>query len=81
MNRLTNEQQAQFSDILEHLGQTLDITEPQFDAAVKSYEAVGTWLAKPDSILSPYKPVIRPQGSFLLGTMISPINENDDIYI
>jgi trans-aconitate methyltransferase len=45
---LTNDQKQQFSDILEELGKTLDISETQYEAAVKSYEAVGTWLAKED---------------------------------
>ncbi|OJW82290.1 MAG: nucleotidyltransferase [Bacteroidetes bacterium 46-16] len=79
--KLTKEQREQFSDILEELGKTLDITEAQFDAAVRSYQAVGAWLSKEDSLLSPYQPLIRPQGSFLLGTMIRPINENDDLDI
>jgi hypothetical protein len=79
--KLTPEQQVQFSTILEELGKTLDITETQFDTAVRSYEAVGSWLAKEDSLLSPYRPIIRPQGSFLLGTMTKPVNENDDLDI
>jgi len=78
---LTQEQSKQFSEILEILGETLDITETQYKAAVNSYSAVGEWLAKPESSLAPYKPVIRPQGSFMLGTMVKPINEKDDLDI
>lgn len=78
---LTNEQKEQFSDILEELGKTLDITETQYKAAVNSYEAVGNWLSKQDSSLAPYKPEILPQGSFMLGTMIKPVNEKDDLDI
>jgi len=78
---LTNEEKKQFSEILETLGETLDITENQYNAAVSSYGAVGEWLAKPESTLAPYKPIIRPQGSFMLGTMIKPICENDDLDI
>lgn len=59
----------------------MDITETQYNTAVSSYGAVGEWLAKPESSLAPYKPVIRPQGSFLLGTMIKPICEDDDLDI
>jgi len=76
---LTLEQKNQFSDILEELGKKLDISESQYDAAVKSYQAVGDWLSKDDSILAPYKPQILPQGSFMLGTMIRPINDQDDL--
>lgn len=78
---LTEEQKQQFSDILEELGRTLDISETQYEAAVKSYEAVGTWLAKDDSTLAPYSPEILPQGSFMLGTMVKPINAKDDLDI
>lgn len=78
---LTQEEKKQFSEILETLGETLDITETQYNAAVSSYRAVGEWLAKPESSLAPYKPIIRPQGSFMLGTMIKPVCENDDLDI
>lgn len=78
---LTQEEKKQFSEILETLGETLDITVTQYKAAVSSYGAVGEWLAKPESLLSPYKPIIRPQGSFMLGTMIKPICEDDDLDI
>lgn len=78
---LTQEEKNQFSEILETLGETLDITETQYNAAVSSYGAVGEWLANPESSLAPYKPVVRPQGSFMLGTMIKPICEDDDIDI
>jgi hypothetical protein len=78
---LTKEQREQFSDILEELGQALDISETQYVAVVKSYEAVGNWLAKEDSTLAPYLPEILPQGSFMLGTMVKPVNDKDDLDI
>ena len=78
---LTQEEKKQFSEILETLGETLDITEFQYKAAVSSYSAIGEWLAKPESSLAPYKPIIRPQGSFMLGTMIKPVCEADDLDI
>lgn len=78
---LTQEQINQFSEILEELGKVLDISETQYDAAVQSYNAVAKQLSKEGSILEKYKPEIRPQGSFLLQTMIKPINEEDDVDI
>lgn len=78
---LTQEEKKQLSEIIEMLGETLDITESQYNAAISSYRAVGEWLAKPESSLASYKPVIRAQGSFMLGTMIKPINEKDDLDI
>lgn len=78
---LTKEQRTEFNEILEELGNTLDISETQFDAAVKSYKAVGDWLCADGSLLKPYKPTIKPQGSFLLGTVIRPYDENQDLDI
>ena len=78
-SQLTQEQAEQFSDILEELGSNLDITKTQYDAAVRSYEAVGAHLAKPDSALAPYKPEIAPQGSFMLGTMVKPVGPKDEL--
>lgn len=78
---LTSEQKKQFSDILEELGKSLDITKEQHDAAVKSYEFVGEWLSAPESNLSPYNPEILPQGSFMLGTMIKPVHDDDELDI
>lgn len=77
--QLTQEQVEQFGDILEELGTNLDITKTQYDAAVRSYEAVGAHLSKPDSALAPYKPEIAPQGSFMLGTMVKPVGTNDEL--
>lgn len=78
---LTTQQKQQFSEILDELGQTLDISETEFNAAVTSYNAVGNWLSSENSALAPYKPEILPQGSFLLGTAIKPISDKDDIDI
>jgi hypothetical protein len=78
---LTLEQKQQFNDILDELGKSLDITETEYKAAVQSYNAVGSWLSDPSSSLAPYSPEILPQGSFLLGTMIRPIHDEDDLDI
>lgn len=78
---LTKEQKAEFSEILEELGNTLDISETQFNAAVESYNAVGNWLCADDSLLKEYNPTIKPQGSFLIGTTIRPYDENQDLDI
>ena len=78
---LTTDQRKQFNELLKELGETLDISESQYNAAVKSYQAVGHQLSKEGSALAPYKPEILPQGSFLLGTMVKPVNENDDLDI
>jgi hypothetical protein len=81
MNNLSKEQKTEFSEILEELGDTLDITENQFNAAVTSYNAVGKWLCNDDSLLNPYSPNVKPQGSFLIGTTIQPYTDGQDLDI
>lgn len=78
---LTQEQKLQFSEILEELGISLDITREHHEAAVKSYEFVGKWLSASESTLAPYNPEIMPQGSFMLGTMVKPVHEDDELDI
>lgn len=78
---MTSEEIKQFSEILEELGKVLDVTESQYNAIVGSYKAVGDLLSKNGSLLSPYTPIIRPQGSFMLGTMTKPENEKQDLDI
>lgn len=67
------------SKLLLAIAEALDITEAQYTTVVERYTAVSNHLAKQDSPLSPYKPDIKPQGSFLLGTMIRPILESDGL--
>lgn len=70
---------SEINDILEVLGENLDISKTQYEQAVKSYEAVGSFLSNAESNLAVYQPEILPQGSFLLGTVVRPICDDDDI--
>lgn len=76
---LREEETKQFNEIFEELSRNLDITATQYQTAVNSYQAVGKWLADEKSLLAPYLPDILPQGSFLLGTMIKPILDTDEL--
>jgi hypothetical protein len=71
----------EINTILEKLGGELDITKTEYEMAVNSYNDVGDWLSKDDSSLSKFNPSILPQGSFMLGTMIRPVNPEDDLDI
>ncbi|WP_281638060.1 nucleotidyltransferase domain-containing protein [Flavobacterium marginilacus] len=71
----------EINEYLEELGKELDITKTEYEAIVKSYEAVGDWLSKETSSLINYNPKILPQGSFMLGTIVRPICAEDDIDI
>ena len=76
---INKESQAQFDEIFNELSRNLDITATQYEKAVSSYQAVGKWLSDDNSKLSPYSPEILPQGSFLLGTMIKPVLNTDEL--
>jgi hypothetical protein len=71
------ERHDELRQLLQGLAESLDITDAQYEAAVKHYEAVGDWLNKDNSPISVNDPKIYPQGSFRLGTMIKPINDAD----
>ncbi len=71
------ERHDELRQLLQGLAESLDITDAQYEAAVKHYEAVGDWLNKDNSPISVNDPKIYPQGSFQLGTMIKPINDAD----
>lgn len=75
---LSKEQKEEFKDILETLGESLDITQTQFESLARSYKTVGDFLQN-DPVFEPYKPIVSPQGSLRLGTIIQPINPDDDL--
>lgn len=66
------------NDLLYHIALSLDIPSQLYEAAVRKYEDVGSWLASRDSALYYYGPEIYPQGSFLLGTMTKPTTDIDE---
>lgn len=60
------------------VAENLDITETQFNNLKRSYNAVGKHLEEDPTFLN-YHPVVTPQGSLRLGTIIQPITEDGDI--
>ena len=46
VRNLSYEQKEEFKDILETLGESLDITKEQYDNLTQSYRAVGSFLEK-----------------------------------
>jgi hypothetical protein len=78
---MTVEQQKQISTLLNEIARTLDVTKAEYNAITTSYQAVGKHLAESPSMLKAYRPQIRPQGSFLLGTAVRPVAEDGDLDI
>lgn len=65
-------------DVLEKIADALDISQSQYEEAESRYKALGDWLDRNESTLSRYEPAISLQGSFLLGTVIRPLNDADE---
>jgi hypothetical protein len=64
--------------LLSEIAQSLDISNTLFEDAEKKYCSVGSWLGEGDSPLAKFTPEIYPQGSFLLGTVIKPLSDEDE---
>ena len=77
---INEEQKQQINEVLTKSVEEISVSESQYKTLVKSYEAVGTFLAENDA-LKAYHPEIHPQGSIRLGTAIKPIAEEDDLDI
>lgn len=78
IKNLRQEEIESYDNLLKAIVESLDITETQFNNLVRSYKAVGDYLID-DKDLKPYHPVVSPQGSLRLGTIIQPINKDDDL--
>lgn len=64
--------------ILKELIKSLELPDSAYDKAIKRYEDLGEWYGRDDSLVKNYKPHIFPQGSFILGTAIRPIDETQE---
>ena len=71
-------QRSDISSILNNIAQALDISDSLVEKAGEKYRAIGAWLGEGNSPLASYSPVIFPQGSFGLGTVVKPLGDTDD---
>lgn len=71
-------QRWQINQLFKSLSETLDISESRFLEAKERFEALGNWLDRDESIISGFKPVIYPQGSFSLGTVVKPLTGQEE---
>lgn len=76
MNR--SSRQLVIEESFTKIAKALDITVTRYQEAVERYEALGEWLGRDESSVKDYSPQIYPQGSFLLGTVIKPISDEED---
>lgn len=68
----------ELSDLLRAVAEDLAIPGHLYEDAVVKYTNVGEWLAQEDSELAQFDPDIFPQGSFRLGTMVRPLNDDEE---
>lgn len=66
---------ANLNKLYEKIAAFVDISEELFDTAESEYIKLGEWI---DAETPNYDISIYPQGSFALGTVVKPINDNDD---
>lgn len=69
---------ATHDDVLEAMAEALDIPPSKFEEAKSRYEAIGSWLDRPESTITAYDPAMSPQGSFLLGTVTRPFTDAEE---
>jgi len=65
-------------DFLTALADELAISESRYEQACRSYTSLGDWLHRPDSSVAQYDPQVYVQGSFRLGTVIRPLNDDEE---
>lgn len=70
---MSNEFNTQYNQLLEGISRELDIPPSKYQTAVQRYTSVGEWLQNGDYDGSTEAPIIYPQGSFRLGTVVRPI--------
>lgn len=58
--------------------EALDIPESYYEKASKRAASIRDWLTRPASTVKTFEPVVYPQGSFRLGTVIRPILRSDE---
>lgn len=73
-----NELKKQFSKLLRHLADSLDIPESRYKQAEERYQAVGNLLGRDESLVAKLSPQSYPQGSFRLGTIIKPVSDAEE---
>ena len=78
MFTISESKKKELSTLLLLLAKNLDITKTQFDNLAQSYMAVGKFLEN-DEQFADCHPVVSPQGSLRLGTIIQPISKDDDL--
>lgn len=63
---------------IDALVEELSISDTRYEQANDSYQSLGRWLNRTDSTIAQYDPAVYVQGSFGLGTVIKPLNLDEE---
>jgi len=74
---MSTEFKQQVNTFFRHFTDNLDISDSNYEKAKQRYDSISKWLERDESKVAKYRPVIYPQGSFELGTVIKPISDED----
>lgn len=79
---MTTASKKELYNLMDMIGEKLDITDTQFSKAKKRYEAVGQWLADGEYCLIGKQiclknGIIYPQGSLKLETAVKPLSQEE----
>jgi Trp operon repressor len=66
------------SQLLEIILEHIDIPKSLYVKAVERHRSLGEFLCREASTIRRYNPDVRPQGSFRYGTVVRPLNEDDE---
>ncbi len=64
--------------IVEEIAGAIDIPDSSYEKTEQRYKDLGEWFGRNDSRCYSFDPHIYPQGSFRFGTVVRPINAEDD---
>lgn len=68
---------SRIDSILKIICERIQLSKTQHTQAEEHYMAVSRWLEQEDSLLSPYKPKIYPQGSLPMGVTNKPLKKDE----
>jgi hypothetical protein len=64
--------------MIEEILKSIEIPLAAYEKAIQRYEDLGKWFGRKESKCYEYDPHIYAQGSFRLGTVVSPLKSKDD---
>lgn len=75
---MTNVVSSVSQRFIETLVDELAVSDARYEQANESYKSLGRWLNRPESTITSYDPAVYVQGSFGLGTVIKPLNLDEE---